>query len=109
MQLSDQISTLNERMDEFTSRIEELNSTFANKKLHSSQQNLPAHAEACNGSGPTSLHHNGIANSSMIGINGLANGSINGTIGSSASLVMKDSPLFEEVILPFNIFWDILS
>ncbi|XP_045832527.1 inorganic pyrophosphatase TTM1-like isoform X1 [Trifolium pratense] len=92
IQLSDQISTLNERMDEFTSRIEELNSKFDVKKVSASQQNLASQAEACNGSVPTSLF-----------ITGLGNGSL--TAGSllphstSSSQLVRESPLMEEVLL----------
>lgn len=94
-QLSDQISTLNERMDEFTSRIEELNSKFANRKVSVSQQNLALQAEASNGSGPTSLF-----------VNGLGNGSLTGSLlpnSSSSSQLARESPLLEEVI--FIIFF----
>ncbi|GAU18996.1 hypothetical protein TSUD_193340 [Trifolium subterraneum] len=92
IQLSDQISTLNERMDEFTSRIEELNSKFDVKKVSASQQNLALQAEACNGSVPTSLF-----------VTGLGNGSL--TAGSllphstSSSQLVRESPLMEEVLL----------
>ncbi|XP_061361034.1 inorganic pyrophosphatase TTM1 isoform X2 [Gastrolobium bilobum] len=90
-QLSDQISTLNERMDEFTSRIEELNSKFAIRKVSASQQNLALQAEACNGSGPTSLF-----------VTGLGNGSMTGSLlpnSSSSSQLARESPLMEEVLL----------
>ncbi|KAJ0106366.1 hypothetical protein Patl1_18996 [Pistacia atlantica] len=49
-------------MDEFTSRIEELNSKFSIRKVSTSQQNLALPAETCNGSGPTSLFMTGLAN-----------------------------------------------
>ncbi|KAK9664964.1 hypothetical protein RND81_14G080600 [Saponaria officinalis] len=49
-QLSDQISTLNERMDEFTSRIEELNSKFSVERLSANRQNLAVHSEGFDGS-----------------------------------------------------------
>ncbi|KAG5101866.1 hypothetical protein JHK84_046835 [Glycine max] len=92
-QLSDQISTLNERMDEFTSRIEELNSKFAiSKDSAASQQNLALQAEACNGSGPTSFF-----------VTGLSNGSLTGSLlpnsSSSSQLANKESPLMEEVLV----------
>ncbi|KAF7838579.1 Uridine-cytidine kinase C [Senna tora] len=90
-QLSDQISTLNERMDEFTSRIEELNSKFAARKVSASQQNLAVQAEACNGSGPTSLF-----------VTGLGNGSLTGSLlpkSSSSSQLAREPPLMEEVLL----------
>ena len=89
-QLSEQISTLNERMDEFTSRIEELNSKFSVRKVSASQQNLALQAETCNGSGPTSLF-----------VTGLSNGSLTGSLlpnSSSSSQLAKESPLMEEVI-----------
>ncbi|RQP00636.1 hypothetical protein POPTR_015G055400v4 [Populus trichocarpa] len=88
-QLSEQISTLNERMDEFTSRIEELNSKFSTRKVSASQQNLALQGEPCNGSGPTSLF-----------VTGLGNGSLTGSIlpnSSSSSQLSRESPLMEEV------------
>ncbi|KAI6683323.1 hypothetical protein NL676_029236 [Syzygium grande] len=90
-QLSEQISTLNERMDEFTTRIEELNSKFNTRRVSASQQNLGPQAEACNGSGPTSLF-----------ITGLGNGSLTGSLmphSSSSSQLAKDSPLMEEILV----------
>ncbi|KAA8542334.1 hypothetical protein F0562_023530 [Nyssa sinensis] len=90
-QLSEQISTLNERMDEFTSRIEELNSKFSTRKVSVSQQNLALQAEACNGSAPTSLF-----------MAGLGNGSLTGSLlpnSSSSSQLAKESPLMEEVLI----------
>jgi len=42
-------------MDEFTSRVEELNSKFTVKKHLPSQQNLALPNDACNGSTPTNL------------------------------------------------------
>nr|DAD35166.1 TPA_asm: hypothetical protein HUJ06_005806 [Nelumbo nucifera] len=90
-QLSEQISTLNERMDEFTSRIEELNSKLTIRKVSPSQQNLALQAEACNGSGPTSLF-----------VSNLSNGSLTGSIlpnSSSSSQLAKESPLMEEILV----------
>ncbi|CAK9147880.1 unnamed protein product [Ilex paraguariensis] len=90
-QLSEQISTLNERMDEFTSRIEELNSKFSIKEVSASHQNLALQAESCNGSGPTSVF-----------VAGLGNGSITGSLlpnSSSSSQLLRESPLMEEVLL----------
>ncbi|XP_011008790.1 PREDICTED: uridine-cytidine kinase C-like isoform X2 [Populus euphratica] len=90
-QLSEQISTLNERMDEFTSRIEELNSKFSTRKVSASQQNVALQGEPCNGSGPTSLF-----------VTGLGNGSLTGSIlpnSSSSSQLTRESPLMEEVLL----------
>ncbi|XP_007045676.2 PREDICTED: uridine-cytidine kinase C isoform X2 [Theobroma cacao] len=84
-QLSDQISSLNDRMDEFTTRVEELNSKLTIKRSSSSQQNLAFQADPCNGSAPTSYF-----------INGLGNGSIMPNSSSSSQLA-KDSPLIEEI------------
>ncbi|OMO93667.1 Uridine kinase [Corchorus capsularis] len=83
--LTEQISSLNDRMDEFTTRVEELNSKLMIKRNSSSQQNLAFQAEACNGSAPTSYF-----------INGLGNGSILPNSLSSSQLA-KDSPLQEEI------------
>ncbi|KAG2667200.1 hypothetical protein I3760_15G101100 [Carya illinoinensis] len=88
-QLSEQISTLNERMDEFTSRIEEFNSKISLRKVSASQQNFALQAEACNGSGPTSLF-----------ATGLGNGSLTGSLlpnSSSSSQLARESPLMEEI------------
>ncbi|XP_024032571.1 uncharacterized protein LOC112095125 [Morus notabilis] len=77
-------------MDEFTSRIEELNSKFSARKVSASQQNLALQAEACNGSGPTSHF-----------VSGLSNGSLTGTLlpnSSSSSQLAKESPLMEELL-----------
>ncbi|XP_047311889.1 inorganic pyrophosphatase TTM1-like [Impatiens glandulifera] len=86
-QLSEQISMLNERMDEFTSRIEELNSKFCNRKVSLSQQNLALQAEACNGVAPTALFMTSLSNGSML------------PHSSSSSQLVKESPLMEEVVL----------
>lgn len=89
-QLSEQISTLNERMDEFTSRVEELNSKFSVRKASASQQNLALQAEGCNGSGPTSLF-----------VTGLSNGALTGSLlpsSASSSQLAKESPLMEEIL-----------
>lgn len=51
-QLSEQISSLNERMDVFATRIEELNSKFTFKQGTSIQQIMAFQADACNGSTP---------------------------------------------------------
>ncbi|XP_044465947.1 inorganic pyrophosphatase TTM1-like isoform X3 [Mangifera indica] len=87
-QLSEQISTLNERMDEFKSRVEELNSKFSIRKASASQQNLALPAETCNGSGSTSLF-----------MTGLANGSLTGSLlpnSSSSSQLARDTALMDE-------------
>lgn len=71
-QLSDQISTLNERMDDFTSRIEELNSKIPNRIAASgSQHNLALPMENGNGS--------------LL------------SLSSSQSQLVRESPLMEEV------------
>ncbi|KAL2904828.1 Inorganic pyrophosphatase TTM2 [Bienertia sinuspersici] len=88
-QLSDQILTLNDRMDEFTSMIEELSSKLMVKKLSPSQQNMILQSETCNGSAPTSYF-----------ISGLSNGSLTGSIlpnTSSSSQLNKESPVIEEL------------
>lgn len=88
-QLSEQISTLNERMDDFTSRIEELNSKLSSKKSSPSAQNI-AQMELPNGSAPTSYF-----------ISGLENGSLTGSMipnSSSSSHLAKDATLLDEVI-----------
>ncbi|KAG8382974.1 hypothetical protein BUALT_Bualt05G0135700 [Buddleja alternifolia] len=87
--LSEQISTLNDRMDDFTSRIEELNSQLTSKRASPSSQNIALQAEACNGSAPTSYF-----------ISGLGNGSLTGSVmpnSSSSSQLAKDSSLMEEL------------
>ncbi|CBI27437.3 hypothetical protein VitviT2T_001234 [Vitis vinifera] len=88
-QLSEQISSLNDRMDEFTSQIEELNSKLTMKKVSASQQNLAFQAEANNGSAPTFF------------IPGIGNGSLTGTMmhkSSSSSQLAKELPLMEEIL-----------
>lgn len=87
-QLSEQISTLNERMDDFTSRIEELNSSIFTNKVSSSQQNLAVQAEACNGTGPTSMF-----------VAGLGNGSLTGLHNSASSSQLARESMLEEVML----------
>ncbi|KAK6116396.1 hypothetical protein DH2020_049858 [Rehmannia glutinosa] len=87
--LSEQISTLNDRMDDFTSRIEELNSKLTSKKSSPSAQNVALQAESCIGSAPTSYF-----------ISGLGNGSLTGSMmpnSSSSSQLAKESPLIEEL------------
>ncbi|KAL5759276.1 hypothetical protein ACOSP7_017801 [Xanthoceras sorbifolium] len=88
-QLSEQISSLNDRMDEFTTRIEELNAKLTIKKTSLSQQNMTLQAEACNGSAPTSHF-----------ISGLGSGSLTGSImpnSSSSSQLAKELPIMEEI------------
>ncbi|CAL1369649.1 unnamed protein product [Linum trigynum] len=90
-QLSDQISTLNERMDEFTSRLEDLNSKLSVRKVSASQQNLALPSEACNGTGtPAALF-----------VAGLANGPLSGSLiphSSSSSQLAKESQLMDELL-----------
>lgn len=75
-------------MDEFTTRIEELNSKLTFKNITSSQQNMTMQTEACNGSAPTSYF-----------LSGLGNGSLTGSImpNYSSSQLAKESPLLDEV------------
>ncbi|XP_059655600.1 inorganic pyrophosphatase TTM2-like [Cornus florida] len=88
-QLSEQISTLNDRMDEFTSCIEALNTKITNKSVSSSQLNMGLQPEACNGSAPASYF-----------ISGSGNGYLPGSImrnSSSSSQLAKESSLMEEI------------
>ncbi|KAF3971391.1 hypothetical protein CMV_004998 [Castanea mollissima] len=88
-QLLEQITSLNDRMDEFTNRIEEMNSKLTIKRNFPSQQNMSAQADTCNGSAPTSYF-----------ISSLGNGSLTGSImpnSSSSSQLAKESPLMEEI------------
>ncbi|KAJ6982288.1 hypothetical protein NC653_025410 [Populus alba x Populus x berolinensis] len=88
-QLSEQISSLNDRMDEFTTCIEELNSKLTIKKNSPSQQNMALQAEVCNGSAPASYF-----------VSGLGNASLNGSRmfnSSSSSQLAKESSLMEEL------------
>lgn len=88
IQLSEQISTLNARMDDFTSQVEEFNSKLTSRRS-SPPSHLVSQAEGCNGSAPTSHF-----------ISGLGNGSLTGGImpsSSSSSLLGKDTPLMEEI------------
>ncbi|KAI7733763.1 hypothetical protein M8C21_015226 [Ambrosia artemisiifolia] len=87
--LSEQISTLNERMDDFTTRIEELTSKFSQRKVPS-LQNMGSQAESCNGSA-TSLF-----------VTGLGNGSLTGQLlpnSASSHQLAREPPLMEEVLL----------
>lgn len=88
-QLLEQISSLNDRMDEFTNCIEEMNSKLTIKKNSPSQQNMSIQAETCNGSAHTSQF-----------ISSLGNGSLTGSKmpnSSSSSQIAKESPLMEEI------------
>ncbi|KAF6161181.1 hypothetical protein GIB67_007822 [Kingdonia uniflora] len=90
-QLSEQIGILNERMDEFTSHIEELNSKFTIRRVsNTSHQNLALHAKACNGTAVSLF------------VSGLWNGSLSGSLlpnSSSSSQLARDSPLMDEILL----------
>lgn len=88
-QLSEQISTLNERMDEFTSRIEELNSTVSIRKVSASQQNLALQGDGCSAIAPSSLFASGVGN-------GLLSGSLLPSSSSSSQLA-RESAFMEEV------------
>jgi len=70
-------------MDEFTSRIEELNSKLAGRQVSASQQNLALQAEACNGGTPPSLL--------VAGTGSMPN-------SSSSSQLARESPLMDEVL-----------
>jgi hypothetical protein len=74
-------------MDEFTSRVEELNSKFTVKKHLPSQQNLALPNDACNGSMPTNLFVSQLGNGTLI------------PHSSSSNQLAKDSPMIEEVSL----------
>lgn len=83
--LSEQISSLTDRMDDFTTHIEELNAKLTTNKNSSSQQNMALPTEACNGSAPTSFF-----------ISSLGNGSLMPNSSSSSQLA-KESPLMDEI------------
>lgn len=85
IQLSEQISTLNERMDEFTSRIEELNSKIATRKVSASQQNLALQAEAFNASAPTTVFVSSMSNGQLL------------PNSSSSNQLAREAPFMEEV------------
>ncbi|KAF3332776.1 uridine-cytidine kinase C-like protein [Carex littledalei] len=88
-QLSEQILTLNERMDEFTCRMEELNSKMSNSiiRASASHQNLPLQSESCNGSGPTNQFVSHLGNGTLL------------PHSSSSNQLHKESPLMEEMLL----------
>ncbi|KAK4260917.1 hypothetical protein QN277_003978 [Acacia crassicarpa] len=85
-ELSGQISSLNDRMDEFTSRLEELNSKLSIHKNFPSQQT--SQAEGYNDSAPTSHF-----------ITSLESGSLTGSIMKSSSSLQlaKELPLKDEI------------
>jgi hypothetical protein len=81
-------------MDEFTSRVEELNSKLTVKKHLPSQQNLALPNDAtCNGSTPTNLFVSQLGNGTLI------------PHSSSSNQLAKDSPMIEEVSLPTPSFF----
>lgn len=84
--LSEQISTLNERMDAYTSRIDEVGSKFI-RKDSTSHQNLASVTESCHGSAPTSKFIAGLGNGSLL------------PNSSSSPLLAKESLLAEEIML----------
>lgn len=88
MQLSDKISMLTERLDDFTSQVEELNTKLTGKRKPVNSHDIAPQAEACNGSAPTSYF-----------ISGLENGFLTGRISnsSSSSQLAKEPPLIEEI------------
>lgn len=84
IQLLDHISTLNDRIDNVTTKLEELNAKFSiGRDLSSSHK-----AEACNGSAPTSYLVPGLGNSLQTGST---------VLSSTSSLLAKESPIMEEV------------
>lgn len=90
MQLSDKISMLTERLDDFTSQIEELNTKLTDKRHPVNFHSIAPQTEACNGSAPTSYF-----------ISGLENGSLTGRMTnslSSSQLLAKEPQLIEEVL-----------
>lgn len=83
-QLLEHISTLNDRIDNVTSKLEELNAKFSIQRDLSSSQK----AKACNGSAPTSYLVPGLGNVSRSGST---------VLSSASSLQGKESPIVEEV------------
>ena len=80
-QLSEQIFTLNDRIDEFASEMDELNSNFSIKRVLSSSQQ----PEACNGSASTSYLTYDPRNGSAL------------LSSSSSSQLAKETAFMEEV------------
>jgi hypothetical protein len=72
-------------MDEFTCRVEDLNSKFTLIKSSPSQQNLALPSETRNGSAPTNLFVSQLGNGTLI------------PHSSSSNQLSKESPLTEEV------------
>ncbi|CAN1297726.1 Inorganic pyrophosphatase TTM2 [Linum perenne] len=89
-QLSEQMTSLNDRMDDFTSQLEELNTKLTVMNSSPRQQNIGLQGDMSNGSAPTSYF-----------VSGLSNGSLTGSKlphSSSFSQLAKDSPLLEEIV-----------
>ncbi|XP_044492118.1 inorganic pyrophosphatase TTM2-like isoform X2 [Mangifera indica] len=87
--LANQISSLNDRMDEFATRIEELNANLTIKRNSTSQQNMAFQTEVCNGSASTNYFISGLGSGSSTGSR-LPN-------SSSSSQLANESPLMEEI------------
>uniref|UniRef100_A0A161ZKP1 CYTH domain-containing protein n=1 Tax=Daucus carota subsp. sativus TaxID=79200 RepID=A0A161ZKP1_DAUCS len=81
-QLSEQIFTLNDRIDEFASKMDELNSNFSIKRVLSSSQQ----PEACNGSASTSYLTYDPRNGSAL------------LSSSSSSQLAKETAFMEEIL-----------
>ncbi|KAL0795488.1 hypothetical protein Bca101_066865 [Brassica carinata] len=89
--LLEQIATLNERMEEFTNRIEEITSKLScNNKNSPTQQSVTLQAEVCNGSAPTSYFMSGLDN-------GCLTNSIMSRSSSSSQLAKDIMPLVEGI------------
>ncbi|GAA0150794.1 nucleotide kinase [Lithospermum erythrorhizon] len=88
--LSEQISTLNDRMDDFTSCVEELNSNLTTEKRRLAHK-IPPYEERplSNGSISTSYFMSGLENGSLTGCR-MPN-------STSSSQLAKEPPLMEEV------------
>ncbi|GAA0147165.1 nucleotide kinase [Lithospermum erythrorhizon] len=82
--LSEQISTLNDRMDDFTSCVEELNSNLTNRKASPGSQNTSLRRETS-----TSYFMSGLENGSLTGCR-MPN-------STSSSQLAKEPPLMEEL------------
>uniref|UniRef100_A0A0D6QQZ7 CYTH domain-containing protein n=1 Tax=Araucaria cunninghamii TaxID=56994 RepID=A0A0D6QQZ7_ARACU len=89
-QLSEQISSLNERLDEFMSRLDKLSTKAAPVKTSHSQQNLTLQSEPCGVPTPTSTY--------VGGCNNLINGP-RMPISTSSGQLSIESSLTEEITL----------
>lgn len=67
VQLSEVISKLSQRINDFTSRIEELTIKLTSNKAFPSSQKIALQIEACNGSVPTSYFKSGLGDGSPTG------------------------------------------